>query len=99
MKSIIQTKKKCFICSKQYGLHDHHIYFGVARRPIREKNGFKVWLCQEHHEGTYGVHGSKGHDLDIYLKQVCQKKYEETHTRDEFINLIGRSYVEEAEYE
>ena len=66
---------------------------------MSEKNGFKVWLCQEHHEGTYGVHGSKGHDLDIYLKQVCQKKYEETHTRDEFINLIGRSYVEEAEYE
>ena len=99
MKSIIQTKKKCFICSKQHGLHEHHIYFGVGRRPISERNGFKVWLCQEHHEGTYGVHGSKGHDLDIYLKQVCQKKYEETHTREEFINLIGRSYVEEAKYE
>ena len=42
MKSIIQAKKECFICSKQFGLHSHHIYFGVARRPISERNGFKV---------------------------------------------------------
>lgn len=95
MKSIIQSKKKCFICSKQTGLHDHHIYFGVAKRPISEKHGFKVWLCYEHHEGTYGVHGSKGHELDIFLKQTCQKKYEETHSRNEFIALIGRNYIME----
>lgn len=95
MKSIIQTKKKCFICSRTSNLHDHHIYFGVARRPISEKNGFKVWLCQEHHEGTYGVHGIKGHDVDIFLKQECQKKYEETHSRKDFINLIGRNYLME----
>ena len=99
MKSIIQSKKKCFICSKQTGLHDHHIYFGVAKRPISEKHGFKVWLCYEHHEGTYGVHGSKGHELDIFLKQTCQKKYEETHSRNEFIALIGRNYIMEDEDE
>lgn len=95
MKSIIQSKKKCFICSKQTGLHDHHIYFGVAKRPISEKHGFKVWLCYEHHEGAYGVHGSKGHELDIFLKQTCQKKYEETHSRNEFIALIGKNYIME----
>ena len=95
MKSIIQTKKECFICSKQYGLHYHHIYFGNNRRKISEKNGFKVWLCSDHHIGTHGVHGAKGHKLDIYLKQVCQKKYEETHARNEFIKLIGKNYLEE----
>lgn len=93
MKSIIQTKKQCFICSKQTGLHDHHIYFGTANRKISEKNGFKVWLCYDHHEGTNGVHGMKGHKLDLFLKQICQKKYEETHTRDDFIKLIGRNYI------
>lgn len=93
MKSIIQTKKQCFICFKQTGLHDHHIYFGTANRKISEKNGFKVWLCYDHHEGTNGVHGMKGHKLDLFLKQTCQKKYEETHTRDDFIKLIGRNYI------
>lgn len=92
MKSIIQDKKKCFICSKTINLHDHHIYFGSARRKISEKNGFKVWLCYDHHEGTFGVHGSKGHELDLYLKRTCQSKYEETHTREEFIKLIGKNY-------
>ena len=100
MKSIIQNKKKCFICSKSYGLHNHHIYFGVGKRPISERNGFKVWLCYEHHEGTYGVHGTKGHELDLFLKQICQKRYEETHSRDNFIHLIGRNYIiEESEKE
>lgn len=94
MKSIIQNKKQCFICKRSTGLHDHHIYFGTARRKISEKNGFKVWLCYLHHEGTTGVHGRDGHELDKYLKQTCQKKYEETHSRSEFINLIGRSYIE-----
>ena len=73
-------------------LHYHHIYFGTARRKISEKNGFKVWLCYDHHEGTYGVHGKNGHSLDLFLKVVCQKKYEETHSREEFIKLIGESY-------
>lgn len=93
MKSILQTKKECFICSKKTALHDHHIYFGTARRKISEKNGFKVWLCYDHHEGTFGVHGKKGYELDKYLKRVCQLKYEETHTREEFIKLIGKSYL------
>ena len=95
MKSIIQDKKKCFICSKTFGLHDHHIYFGTARRSISEKNGFKVWLCYDHHEGTNGVHGINGHKLDKYLKQICQKKYEENHSREDFIKLMNKNYIEE----
>lgn len=93
MKSIIQSKKECFICRKRIGLHDHHIYFGTGKRSISEKNGFKVWLCMEHHVGTLGVHGSKGHGVDLYLKRICQQKYESNHTREEFINLIGRNYL------
>ena len=93
MKSILQNKKKCFICSKQIDIHDHHIYFGSAKRKISEKNGFKVWLCQNHHQGTYGVHGSKGHDLDLYLKKTCQLEYEKNHTRDQFIKKKRKNYL------
>ena len=75
------------------GLHDHHIYFGKGKRPKSEKHGFKVWLCYQHHEGTYGVHGKYGHELDEYLKITCQNKYEETHSREEFMNIFGKNYI------
>lgn len=55
----------------------------------QKKNGFKVYLCQEHHRGTLGVHGKLGHALDIRLKQDCEKKYIlRGHTKEEFIKLI-----------
>ena len=93
MKSILQDKKESYISGTVYGLEEHHIYFGTGRRKISEKNGFKVWLTYEEHKGTDGVHGKNGHELDLKLKQECQRKYEENHTRDEFIRLIGKSYL------
>lgn len=97
MKSILQSKKRCYICRKEIGLHDHHIYFGTAKRKISERHGFKVWLCFEHHEGTFGVHGKNGHELDLFLKRICQTKYEIYHTREQFIKLIGKNYLNEKE--
>lgn len=95
MKSIIQNKKECFVCKATYNLHLHHIFFGTANRKISDKNGFTVYLCQYHHEGTFGVHGKEGNKLNLYLKRICQKEYEKDHTREEFIRLIGQSYIEE----
>ena len=92
MKSILQTNKECYVCKTTYNLHLHHIYFGPNRK-VSDKNGFVVYLCQYHHEGTYGVHGKYGNELNGKLKQECQRKYEEKHSRDEFINLIGKSYL------
>lgn len=92
MKSILQNEKECFVCKRQTNINDHHIYFG-GNRTQSEKHGFKCFLCLEHHTGTYGVHGKCGHELDMKLKQLCQKKFEETHTREEFRNIIGRSYL------
>ena len=93
MKSILQTNKECYVCKTTYNLHLHHIYFGPNRK-VSDKNGFVVHLCQYHHEGTYGVHGKYGNELNKKLKQECQKKYEQAHTREEFIKLIGRNYLD-----
>lgn len=38
-----------------------------------------------------GVHFNK--DFDTYLKKLCQAKFEEKHTRDEFMEIIGRNYL------
>ena len=52
------------------------------------KNGFCIPICEEHHIET--ENNSK---LDKDLKKECQEKYEETHSRADFINLIGQSYL------
>ena len=92
MKSILQDEKKCFLCNTVFNLHEHHIFFGSANRKISEANGFKVWLCAYHHNMShYSVHHDR--KLDLLVKKVCQRKYEKTHSRDEFIKLIGRSYL------
>lgn len=94
MKSIIQGKKECYVCQTQIALHDHHIFFGNPLRKISEKYGLKVWLCWFHHEGTYGVHGKQGAELNKKLKQLGQRKFEENHTREEFIETFGRNYLD-----
>ena len=93
MRSILQYKKESYISGSTYNLEEHHIFFGTANRKVSEKNGLKVWLTSEEHRGTYGVHGKFGRDLDIKLKQDAQRKYEETHTREDFIKLIGKNYL------
>ena len=92
MKSILQSEKECFFCGTIFNLHDHHIFFGTANRKISEKYGFKAYLCAGHHNmSNTSVHHNR--KLDLVLKSACQRKFEETHSREEFIKLIGRSYL------
>lgn len=91
MKSILQTKRECYVCGTIFNLHDHHIYFG-SNRQNSEKYGFKVWLCAKHHNmSNEGVHFNK--KLDLKLKKECQLKFEETHTRKEFMKIIHKNYL------
>lgn len=92
MKSILQDEKECYITHRKYPLHEHHIFFGTGQRKISEANGFKVWLIPElHNMSGIGVHFNRLFDLK--LKQDCQRKFEETHSREEFMQLIGRNYL------
>ena len=92
MKSIIQKSKECFVCRTVYGLHDHHIFYGTSNRKLSEEYGLKVWLCcADHNFSNSGVHFNK--ELDIKLKQLAQRKFEETHTREEFMTIFGKSWL------
>lgn len=100
MKSYIQTEKECYLCRKLYGihndvnLHEHHVFEGIANRRISEKMGAKIWLCGKHHNlSDFGIHFNK--DLDIKVKQEAQILFEKTHTRAEFMALIGRNYLDD----
>lgn len=91
-KSILQDKKECYITGDTQWLHMHHIYHGSSNRKVSDANGFWVWLRWDWHNGAnYGVHSDR--QLDLKLKRICQAKFEETHSREEFMSLIGRNYL------
>ena len=90
--SIMQSKRECYITHSVHDVVRHEIYYGFANRKISKKEGFWVWLVPEYHNtSNKGVHFNR--ELDLELKVACQKKYEETHSRDDFIKLIGKSYI------
>ena len=92
MKSVIQIEKRCFVCGTTLNLHDHHIFYGTANRKMAEKFGLKVFLCQEHHTGSHGVHFNKA--LDEGLKILSQSKFEELYgCRKDFIREYGKSVL------
>lgn len=99
-KSILQpnlTKRtrECYFTGKTDNIHRHHIFSGTGNRQISDKYGFWVWLDGDLHNGNHpdSVHGNPNKGLDLKLKQDCQRKYEETNSREDFLLLIGKSYL------
>lgn len=99
--SILQVKDgRCYLCMKLKNnyrihnmVHEHHVY-GGPNRSISESEGFKVYLCPEHHlNGPAAVHNNIEHMR--LIQEDCQRVYEEDHTRQQFMDLIGRNYLEE----
>jgi len=95
MKSILQDEKKCFLtgATSRYGLHKHHI-FGAYNRDNSEKYGLWVWLKWDRHIAD-SPHSTPHNDptIDKMLKRMAQRKFEETHTREEFMQIFGRSWL------
>ena len=90
-KSIIQERKECYFCGKLTNLEKHHVFGGVANRPISEKYGLTVWLCHNCHTGNKGAQYDKMKNLR--LKQDAQFAFERNHTRSEWMKLIGKNYL------
>lgn len=88
----------CYLCmilerdfSEKPVLHKHHIFMGPLRR-ISEEQGFFVWLCPEcHMTGPHAVH--KDYHTCRQLQRLAQEEYERDHTREEFMDMIGRSFL------
>lgn len=96
--SILQKKDgTCYLCRKLHGdyrvqgIHEHHVFDG-PNRSISEAEGFKVYLCTDHHlYGPQAVH--RNHEMMFLVQQDCQRAYEQNHTRQEFVELIGKNYL------
>lgn len=61
---------------------------GTSNRKNSEKYGLKVWLCHNHH---HHVHMNR--EVDLGLIQQAQILFEETHTREEFRAIFGKSWL------
>lgn len=95
MKSIMQTNKECYFCHKKINLHKHHILKGIRNRKKSEEDGLYVYLCYEHHEGTNGVHGKNGHELDMILIRKAEEQWLGCYnkTEEDFIERYGKNYL------
>lgn len=77
-------KGKCEYCHKYSDRLDPHEVYGGSNRKRSIKNKFVALLCRNCHDNEKVIEE---------LKKKYQKEYEKTHTREEFIKLIGKSYL------
>ena len=99
--SVMQDGKYCYVTYKRTGirvdpgdLQKHHVFYGNKDREISDRNGLWCWLRPEYHTASnIAVHCRDGEALDLELKRDCQRLYEEKHSREVFLELIGRNYL------
>lgn len=92
MKSILQKDRECLVCHTTKDLHEHHVFYGNANRKMSEKYGLKIWLCGYHHNmSDEGIHFNKS--LDLEVKKIAQAEFEKKHTREEFREIFGKSWL------
>ena len=99
-KSIMQDveDKRCYLCMLlnddfSYKVTEcHHCIHGTGLKPVGERLGLKVNLCNIHHRNhKEAVHENETNDL--ILKRAAQRKYEETHSRKEWMEEVGRNWL------
>lgn len=76
-------------------MHVHHVYAG-ANRKQSDKYGCWVYLCFRHHNGSNdGVHFNR--ELDLKIKQLTQRAWEKNKSREEFMRIFGRQYLDDSD--
>ena len=87
MESVIQIERECYICGR-HDVEKHHVIHGRNNRKHSEEYGLTVWLCREHHEMVH-----KNRNTDLRLIKMAQMIFEETHSREEFRQIFGKSFL------
>lgn len=84
----IVKEGECEFCHN-YSKHlDPHEVYGGSNRQRSITNGFVKLLCRKCHSDEKIIEK---------LKIDTQKKFEKTRTREEFISLVGKSYLKKEE--
>lgn len=101
-KSIIHDNpnRECFLCvlmrddhRPKRPLHKHHVFGGPNRRHS-EEYGLTVDLCLDDHEtGKFAVHRCQ--ETQDLLHKIGQREFEERYSRQQFVDIFGKNYLEE----
>lgn len=79
--------------ASQSGLERHHVFGGNGNRKLSEKCGLVVKLCHEHHRtGKDAVH--QNCEKSLALKKYAQSEFEKYNSRELFIEIFGRNYLD-----
>lgn len=78
---------KCAVCGLKIGIQLNEVFEG-AKRGVSMENGFVIPLCDKHHKQFHN-----DRTFALKYKKMYQTKYEQTHTRKEFLNLVHRNYL------
>ena len=81
----IEKTGYCECCGKWSSRLDPHEIYGGSNRKRSIKNNFVKRICRQCHCNE---------ELIMNLRKEVQKEYEENHTREEFIKIIGKSYLD-----
>jgi hypothetical protein len=82
---------RCSICGKYKRLETHHL-IGGRNRKHSDEYGLVIDVCADCHTLAPGaIH--RNPKLQRALKEHGQKLFEETHTREEFMAVFGKSYI------
>lgn len=74
----------CEFCGKYSKRLDSHEIFGGSNRQRSIRHKFVKLICLKCHSNE---------NIINQLRIDTQKEYEKTHTREEFIKIIGKSYL------
>lgn len=84
--------KTCYLTGLSGWIEKHHIFGGACRR-FSEQYGLVIPVQHHYHnEPPYGIHHNKA--LDLAIKKYAQRKFEEEHSREEFMLIFGRNYLD-----
>ena len=76
---------KCDYCHREKKHLDPHEIYGGSNRKRSIQNNFVKMLCRECHSSE---------EIINQLRIDTQKEFEKTYTREKFIKIIGKSYIE-----
>lgn len=102
MKSIISTKKECYICrrflglSTTYALEKHHFIHGRGFRKLADEDGLFAEICSRHHRRLHDF-GEYDQELKAlaersYIKKKISEGYTEGQARGMFLNRYGKHF-------
>ena len=84
-KDIVKSGK-CEFCGRECKRLDPHEVYGGSNRQRSIKHKFVKLICRECHSNEKVI---------AQIRKDVQKEFEKTHTREEFIKLIGISYIKD----